>query len=656
MTAMEREYELMQENMCLDSISSTASCLYDTNTCQDNEEENGMLTPISLVPSSPSSTKSMTVAEANGFRATVTPRACSWTLSASKGNLCIETTIKKHSELLDNLQHMCTALGYQYRIPSNFYSHTDRSILVTVMNVILTRKYDKVHCRSVAKSVQISIAATSEAKNAIVKAKASLGATTMRLLQAYLQCQHYKQLAIHARAFFQLFVQQSCTDISPAVMALCAMICSLRCKHIINVLPMHTLLEYGQYYFERARELLEDKFDDADLETFASYIFMAIYKLTVSHAEEGVRYGDMAERMSYLLKPRYNNEATSCGEAILFQRLLQFLHRVRTYEEVSMDRRKACCSNNNTLRYCTLTNYSEGHWEVADEETEREKQFAHMHDYILKLQRETHQASRSLQSCNIFHLAQIIAYQVELAARHWYIHVLPPNFRLSLSLFDSSVSDEVLHMTLERECAQSAIPILTTLAVYDEYMVVGQSYVPKYLPDAPGPTTTAEGCCKEQKACCKARRRTEKLLELRREVEFDGTDEEYLEQVSSLVKADAQSVQLNVPVIHQSVQAAICTIRLLCYLRSRAKDCYFEMRILMNAWHVLTRVLRLEQSLPLELKAKIPVIRTNLVICLNIVRDEFRLLPSHSKLDTLITVMEQEIQGHIVSRGVAGPF
>ncbi|KAG0171365.1 hypothetical protein DFQ28_004429 [Apophysomyces sp. BC1034] len=647
---MEQEIELMQGDMQLDSVSSACTSIVDVNEYMDDEQKSGMLTPVSLLSSSPKTKKSQVIAQSNGLCATVVPQGCSWSLTVTKENIRMETTITKHAELLDNLQHMCASLGYQYRVPSTFYSHTNRSVLVSVVNLVMTKKYNKVHCRSVAKTVQIFIATTPDNANAVVKAKTSLGTTTMQLLQAYLRCQHYKQLAIHARAFFRLFIEESPIEVSPAVMALCAMICSLRCKHIANVLPMDSLLEHGQYYFDRAHELVEDKFDEADIETFASYTFMAIYKLTLSQVEEGVRYGDMAERISYLLKSRYDDDASS-GDAILFHRLVQFLHRVRTYEEVSMDRKKYCCSDNSTLRYCTLVNYDEGHWKIAEDESDREKLFVRMHQYILQLQREAHQASRSLQSCNLFYLAQLIAYQVELAARHWYVHTLPQGFKLSLSLFDTDISEEVFESTLDSECAQSAIPVLTTLAVYDEYMVVGQSYIPKHVQTSSESHKTG-GCCSKQKQ----ERRCLKLLDIRREIEFDGSDEEYLEQVSSLVKASAQTAQLNSPVIHQSVQAALCTVRLLRYLRSRSKDCYFEMRVLMNAWQVLSRVLRLGSSLPLELKAMLPLIRTNLVFCLNMVRDEFRLMPHQGKPSTLVMTMEQEIQGQVVPQGMAGPF
>lgn len=587
-----------------------------------------------------------------------------WTLTFKKGNICINTNVTTHADLLNNLHHMMGTVELLSAIPACVTNNIQQHSLLGILNTLVRKKYGKTHCKNVAKSVRIFITPDLSAVNTVVVAQSpdTIQTTTSKLLRAYLQCQHLQQLAIHARTFIRLFIDRSFSmEDSPAAMALCAAICTFRCKHVAECLPSISLVEYGKFYFDRARELLSDLFDQFDLETFTSYTFMTIYKLTISHNEEALLYADMAERIAAILEPRYDailrskdNSFTmeELGEAVHYRRLLNHLHRVLTFEQVSRITKSSQIQFlGKDLPFCTLMHMGEGKWEMAQDDSIQEKWFVQMHGYILQLQRAGHEASRAAQSCDLDQLVGIIGHQVEMAMRHWYNKILPTEFKLSLPLFDSSTPCQEFYTTLDRECAHSAIPVLTTLALYEEWIVLSQAYIPKNLPSPEndwrrinefwngGPICTASDNIKWQ-------RRIDKLMNLRNESEFEGSDEDFLLTVNGML-GNVES-RINNGILKMGVHAAFNTVRLIKYLRSRPQDCYFDIKILLNAWQILLNVSRLQPILSQDILALIPRVHKNLTTCMNIVNDELKLQPYQGKVGDYVAIMERELKSQVI--------
>ncbi|RCI04291.1 hypothetical protein CU098_006378 [Rhizopus stolonifer] len=591
-----------------------------------------------------------------------------WTLTFQKGNMCIETHVKTHSELLNNLHHMVSSVKLSNSIPSIVKSSVKEHTVIGVLNTLIRKKYGKIHCKNVAKSVRIFIAPEVSTVDTMIVARApeTMQTTSLKLIRAYIRCQHLQQLAIHARTFFKLFIDGRNVEESPAAMALCAVICTMRCKHIASCLASISLVEYGKFYFERARDLLSDSFDQCDLEALTSYTFMAIYMLAVSHAEESLIYSDMAERIAIVLEPHYssvlkqqpkNNGDDEVfliekGKAVHFQRIRNHLHRVQTYEQISrLVPAEEMKVKQQDLPFCTLIHLGEGQWIVADDDSVQEKWFAQMHTFILYLQREERGASRSARANDLQHLVGLIAHQVEMAMRHWYFKILPPEFRLTLPLFGSDVNSEEYYATLERECAHSAIPALTTLALYEEWLVLGQSYLPKRKAEPENDWGLLNkiwngGHVPKGKLNNKWTRRIQKLMELREAIEFEGTDQEYLVAINHMLTASDHGI--NVPLIINSLHAAFNAIRLIKFLRSRSADCYFDMRILLSAWHMLLRVSRLQCYFPPEITSFLPRVHKNLSECMTIVKEELKLQPYQGTLGGYATQMEKDLKKEIV--------
>ena len=584
-----------------------------------------------------------------------------WTLTFQKGNVCIRTHVATHTDLLNNLHHMMGTVELIPTIPARMFNSSGlETSVLGVLGSLVRKKYGKTHCKNVAKSLQIFITPDLSSVDTMVIAKApdTIRETTTKLIRAYLQCQHLQQLAVHARTFIRLFIEDKYTD-SPAAMALCAAICTFRCAHVAECLPSISLVEYGKFYFDRARDLLSDLFDQIDLETFTSYTFMAVYKLTISQRKEALVYADMAERLAVVLEPGYlqvlKNDDCSLeakGEAVHFKRVLNHLHRVLTYEQVSR-----LNSENDQLKFklqdlpfCTLIHKGEGKWEMAQDDSVQEKWFVQMHLYILELQRSLHEASRAAQALDLHQLVGHIGHQVEMAMRHWYSRVLPPEFKLSMPLFDSEIGIQDFYTTLDRECAHSAIPVLTTLALYEEFIVLGQSYVPKNLPSPETDWRRINDMWKGGVLCVdqsnkKWQRRIDKLMVLRKQIEFEGTDEDFLKSVNTML--GVQETRVDNTVLKLGIHSAFITVRLIKYLRSRAQDCYFDIKILINAWQILLSVSRLQPVLQPDVACMIPRIHENLKACMEIVKDELKLQPFQGTVGDYVAVMEKDLKTEI---------
>ncbi|KAI8647250.1 hypothetical protein BD408DRAFT_408856 [Parasitella parasitica] len=602
-------------------------------------------------------------------------RSAQWTLTFKKGNICIDTNVKTHNDLLSNLCQMMGTVELMSQLPPGVSLVIKQNSLIGILNLLIRKKYGKTHCKNVARSVRIFITPDLSSVDTMVVTQSpdSFQTTAMKLLRAYLRCQHLQQLAIHARTFIRLYVDGNALGNSPAAMALCAAICTLRCKHVAECLPSISLVEYGKFYFERARDLLSDLFDQFDLETLTCYTFMTIYKLAVSHTKESLLYADMAERIILVLTPQYDailkqkstgNDGDASfllrkGEAVHFSRLRNHLHRAQTFEQISRagnpsitpTAKHSILLNGIDLPFCTLIHMGEGKWEIAEDDSVQEKWFAEMNGYILRLQRAEHEASRGAQSCDLHHLVGLIGHQVEMATRHWYYKVLPPEFRLSLPLYDSSMSCNEYYTTLERECSHSAIPVLTTLALYEEWIVLSQSYLPKKMPSPESDwrllNEVWRGGATADTTNQKWIRRVAKLMDLRKAIDFEGTDQEYLLAVNSMLGPTETSVDSATVIL--ALHSAFNTIRLVKFLRSRAADCYFDIRILINAWQYLLTISKLQGLMPAEVLVFIPRIHKNLTICMSIVQEELRLQPFQGKVGDYVVEMERDLKSQVIN-------
>ncbi|KAI8640270.1 hypothetical protein BD408DRAFT_317706, partial [Parasitella parasitica] len=109
----------------------------------------------------------------------------------------------------------------------------------------------------------------------------------------------------------------------------------------------------------------------------------------------------------------------------------------------------------------------------------KEIQFIKMEHYISTLRRVIKEGARFAEATDFPSYIGVFGHHIEMAMRNWYRNSLPESYQLSLPLFDDHINDLDFFTTLEKECQESPIPLLTTIALYNEYLIMAKSYIPK---------------------------------------------------------------------------------------------------------------------------------------------------------------------------------
>ncbi|KAI9360999.1 hypothetical protein BD770DRAFT_308874, partial [Pilaira anomala] len=116
------------------------------------------------------------------------------------------------------------------------------------------------------------------------------------------------------------------------------------------------------------------------------------------------------------------------------------------------------------------------------DDTETEIEFIKMKQYMFQLRGMIRESSQHIIANDLKSYISQFGHQVEMAMRHWYREVLPTQFQLvGLALFEDELSDIEFFMKLELECKKesSGVPLLITLSVYNEYLIMSKSYLPR---------------------------------------------------------------------------------------------------------------------------------------------------------------------------------
>ncbi|KAI8084833.1 uncharacterized protein BX664DRAFT_360660 [Halteromyces radiatus] len=658
-----------------------------------------------------------------------------WTLSVSKGNIIIRTDIKTHSQLLDYLSKSITTIEMNDVIP---YSINDLNkkdgILSSVLQVFVWKRYGKSRYKNITRGLSRTLTNHDITNmNYSVIYNDSIETITLKLLQSYLCCQHLNHLSIHVPTFLKLLVRPDIMK-SPAVLALCALICTSSCRHVAAVLPIHQEVEsYSRYYFEQARELASDIFDHADLETFATYVFLASYKLQINQMEDSQRYGDMAERISIILEDELGesghnqqqmnfdpmttdkhhtlssipaSSVTSAsststastststtdmtdmvhGKKILYRRLQHGLFEILSVIYISKHRHNAKKRDHHPPVDRRVVNLFHGISELlepAADDSEQEKRHIQLKAYIANLNNECHHTAHRAPAEDTANYVGIISHMVEMAMRRWYA-ALPESFRLDLPIFDAFYSMDMENgqpkdLTATNRWFQAVenipdvIPLLTTLTVYNECLMMAKAHICK-TPDDIEKRASLATYWKENKGYIDLEfvraqwgdkwvmrlQRLEKLLEMKKAARYyenkangisdddddDDDDKQHDDTITSKKKYDDSVIgallksgytDFDDPAAHTAVTAGLNAIQLLQYLQLRY-PCQYDQRVALNAWDLLMRAVQFDFGNQ-RLKS---IIQASLLRCLNMIREEFKRTPFQSNMLDYVFVMERQ--------------
>lgn len=578
-----------------------------------------------------------------------------WVLTIKNGNMTIDTHIKSHSELMSNMFSMLNTASYQQKtsnlpFPLNITptasSDTGMSL---VMTIFVWRKYGKSRFKSISKCAPILFNTSSPQHVSAIISIEDLNVISLRLICTYFQCFHLQHFAIYIPEFVRLFMchEENITK-SPAVMALCSTICMQTCHHIFDILPRDTLLDYGLYYFEQARELIADKFDHVDMETLCTYVFMAIYKLKNRDDNECKKYISMANRICAILLPQYDTQSQRSSlseESFLFYRLYNSISHCQSGLEMNylIDNMYRARSIKPNQVFQLLDEHDRKPVVIAPGDSEREVRFTKMRRYLCQLKEAIKESAQGAAASDLPSYIGIFGHHIEMAMRHWYRSILPKEYQLSLPLFDDQHNDLDFFATLEAECGDSPIALITTLSLYNEYLIMAKSYIPKSPQDAEIDINALIRNFKELqystdhsldnrkvdpvmghglhhwlKAFMKMRYLKHHHHHSFTTEEIDEPDEEYF---TRFIKAlNLSKINFEMPIILISIKAALNTVRLVQFLLSRDYACFLDLRWIMNAWEILLRAARYKYQQLDDDSVTLDRIRANLILCLGIAK------------------------------------
>jgi hypothetical protein len=616
-----------------------------------------------------------------------------WALTITKKGLRIETNIKSMNDLIAQVKVMNFQLGNVEK-PS-LYSPLvgDQRISPSLMVKFGEKAWIKIlegNKKALYRCVVFMKDQALPDVNRIQMAQPDVStAMTVQLLQIYFSCQHLKQMAIHRKTFLDLYFQPN--NVKAPVYALCAAIVTMRCKHVLQVVPYESQLIYGEYYFSKARQLYSEQFDEISLETYCTLVFMTMYKATLLRPHEGDNYLNLAKRMGEELLPHYSQPATPppgskpgdhvglrsftlSGEAEMFKRLMRtckqlnfrlFLlkqpahmggkpshhlgpgshgrpsHRMKGHPTDRYSHHQGVHPRSLTLSYCP-------------DETGTELRYVQQSRY-LALHRETiHSVMASVfphfhdPLSTSFLIATITSFEQNL--KNYYYQTLPQEMRIALPLFDDTISDTTLVEAVSFDRIRDSVPLTLLIAFYTEYIVVMKSLLPR-LPQYDdshlsfGVMSQETDEQREKYKEIKRQKRNHKLRHLINEYNLSMTEEQL---------HDFYHQQFDLPHNFQieaqdkCTRAANLAVRLLEQLTNSSFSCHFELPNLMCTWDMHLRNSRLGHSKIDQPDGIVdPKItrqaRQHLVRCLAIMRRGFLYNTAERELWKHYQLMEQEL-------------
>lgn len=545
--------------------------------------------------------------------------------------MVIRTDIKTHTELLAYLVKTLTTVELNDQIPWSLgkvgASGDENKLPSNTLFMFLWKRYSisrhrhSVQDTSMPPRKQLLHTLTTDDNNT------PTAALTWKLLQAYLYCQHLHHLSIHVPSFLNLFVRPP-SDVmhSPAVLALCAIACATTCHHMAPILPhARATTFYADFYFSQARILVMDRFDDISLETFTTYVLLAFYELLMQRPESSHYYGELAERMGILLVDE--DDELHHAQQVLFDRLkLQLIKVVSPHHHtrhrlfvVGQRHRRDKNPLSDRQRLRSGPSMDDYQTKAAlmypvDDDSPRETRHIQLSTYITTLHKSCHHVVYHGPSYTDANYLGVLTHMFEMLLRQWYVG-LPASYRLDTRVTEVFFARSTYSPWLPTTKTLDAVPLLTTLTLLNEYMMMAKTH----LCDTPEDLETRHQVAAQWQLSNgdldvddvgarwgqQWRSRMAKLKDL---------CQNDVEAVASLL--DSGYVGFDSAVGRTVLTVALCTVTLLQYL-ARHHPCQYDQRVALNAWDVLLRAARFGYGDQDE-------IQVHLLCCLALVRDEHR--------------------------------
>ncbi|KAJ8662425.1 hypothetical protein O0I10_002119 [Lichtheimia ornata] len=327
---------------------------------------------------------------------------------------------------------------------------------------------------------------------------------TLQLLEAYFECQFYHCVMMHRETFYSSFVNGN-TDLlsSPVVCSLCAAIITMRCRHIREIIPCDKQATAHTFYLNRARELIATKFDVATLETFMTFLFIALYYINLMHPIRSRKYLELAVRIRHVLAKDYEtNKDTDMHEYELFKRLhtmlfdiahqIDFFNNHRGVPDDNDNSNSSSSthdknSNSGSLRQKTqplspelakqislskhtptpLPDEKGGHLRALMKDVYTTRMNAVLHPYLCATRFSTKDT-----------IPQSFAIKMETMYNHYCFTEIPPEYRLSLTIFENDLSDDEFQSRLTNDHHLDITAVCLAIRYYHGLISIHEPFMP----------------------------------------------------------------------------------------------------------------------------------------------------------------------------------
>ncbi|KAI9255583.1 hypothetical protein BDA99DRAFT_517111 [Phascolomyces articulosus] len=567
-----------------------------------------------------------------------------WQLKIGKHGLCIETNILSYDDLL----HQIRAFGFINTADEDptlpMFKQPSNPIPPTLHRYILNTPVRRAHFQAIKKCIthneqqkqqfDLSTLSTSPSSSGASTPRCeensedkiniindgvlhfkqeSSQQITLKLLDAFFSCQFYHNICLHRGTFYSLFVDQDDPDSSPVVCAMAAAILTMRCHHILDIIPYSQQMGVHSYFIVRAKYLLANVFDDITLEPYLTYLFMALYYINLQRPNDSIRYFEQCIRIRHLLVDEYMPKkwgATHTNEQELFKRSQKILFTLAMRIDFFHNRRGIIVRSMDKTRQSSCSLMKELQRHVAREDC-LPTPFPDEDAKISRAMRQDNYSNRMHRVLNPYldftrftrdPVPLQMLVKTEAALNEFYFKDLPPEFRLSLSIFENNLSDVEFQRRLAGDVNCDAASIMVAIRYYQAVISVHEPFMP---------TLPAEYNLKN------ANKNGPGMLSILSTDEESSACEIYNEQERSVHTLRA---------LEMCYRSAIILVRLFEYLIVTLDTCTdMLMPCLLTAWDIHVRNACLGLTDPEEAQKHVPVrvVKTSreyVLRCVDIVR------------------------------------
>lgn len=217
------------------------------------------------------------------------------------GGFSIHTDILSHTSLLDHIKQFSKQRPFIFPLIKQptlaTLSAGGGYLLRHTLSSALRKENIKAILRSIEKKKKQPPLLLTAPSNAFEKKD------VLQIIDCYFDCCYLNRVIFHKKTFYHLFVPRhskaQISKPSPVVYALAAAVLTMRCKHILSIIPYDQQMPLAEYYFDKAHHAL--KFDEPTIETMIIYLQLAVFKANTMQPDEAKIYLELGLRTRHLL-------------------------------------------------------------------------------------------------------------------------------------------------------------------------------------------------------------------------------------------------------------------------------------------------------------------------------------------------------------------